>query len=111
MLVGDEGSSVEGDIVTPLAISYHSSHLDIIWLWKNEDKSVSPRCILRSLKGNIQTGSAHARNIVYFRINLCKLCDGPIRLLADHDFTVRCIQVELTRPLDGTFKQAKSVHF
>ena len=31
---------------------------------------------------------------VYFRLNLCKLCDGPIRLLADNDFTVRCIQVE-----------------
>ena len=28
---------------------------------------------------------------VYFRLNLCKLYDGPIRLLADHDFTVRCI--------------------
>ena len=36
------------------------------------------------------TGSTHARNI---RLNLCKLYDGPIRLLAD-DFTVRCIQVE-----------------
>ena len=31
-------------------------------------------------------GSAHARNI---RLNLCKLYDGPIRLLADHDFTVK----------------------
>ena len=29
---------------------------------------------------------------VYFRLNLCKLYDGPIRLLADHDFTVRCIR-------------------
>ena len=37
-------------------------------------------------------GSAHARNI---RLNLCKLYDRPIRLLADHDFTVQCIQVEL----------------
>ena len=27
------------------------------------------------------TGSTHARNI---RLNLCKLYDGPIRLLADH---------------------------
>ena len=25
---------------------------------------------------------------VYFRLNLCKLYDGPSRLLADHDFTV-----------------------
>ena len=42
------------------------------------------------------TGSVHARNIhiQYFHLNLCKLYDGPIRLLADHDFTVRCIQVE-----------------
>ena len=40
-------------------------------------------------------GSMHARIIsVYFRLNLCKLYDGPIRLLTDHDFTVRCIQVE-----------------
>ena len=31
---------------------------------------------------------------VYFCLNLCKLYDGPIRLLTDHDFTVRCIQVE-----------------
>ena len=33
---------------------------------------------------------------VYFHLNVCKLYDGPIRLLADHDFTVRCIhdQVE-----------------
>ena len=26
---------------------------------------------------------------------------GPIRLLTDHDFTVRCIQVNM-QPLDGT---------
>ena len=69
MLVGDEGSSVEGDIVTPLAISYHSSHLDIIWLWKNEDKSVSPRCILRSLKGNIQRAPRVCVISVYFCVN------------------------------------------
>ena len=30
----------------------------------------------------------------YFHLNVCKLYNGPIRLLADHDFTVRCIQVE-----------------
>ena len=31
---------------------------------------------------------------VYFGFNVCKLYNGPIRSLADHDFTVRCIQVE-----------------
>ena len=36
------------------------------------------------------------------RLNLCKLYDGPIRLLADYDFTVRCIQ-DRRRPLEGTF--------
>ena len=34
------------------------------------------------------------RVISYLRLNIRKLYHGPIRLLADHDFTVRCIQVE-----------------
>ena len=45
---------------------------------------------------------------VYFHLNVHKLYDGLIRLLADHDFTVRCIQVD-TRPLDGTFNCVREV--
>ena len=37
---------------------------------------------------------APCMRVICIPINLCKLYDGPIRLLADHDFTVRCIQVE-----------------
>ena len=45
---------------------------------------------------------------VYFRLNVC--ANGPIRLLTDHDFTVRCIQVELIArsrwmvPLNSSYK-------
>ena len=45
-------------------------------------------------KGTIQRAPCMRVISVYFRLNLCKLYDGPISLLADHDFTVRCIQVE-----------------
>ena len=44
-------------------------------------------------KGTIQRASHMRVKSIYFCLN-CKLYDGPIRLLADHDFTVRCIQVE-----------------
>ena len=36
---------------------------------------------------------------VYISLNVCKLYNGPIRLLVHHDFTV-----DRTRPSDGTFK-------
>ena len=50
--------------------------------------------LFHQVKGTIQW-APHMRVIsVYFRLNLCKLYDRPIRLLADHNFTVRCIQVE-----------------
>ena len=47
-----------------------------------------------AIKGTIQR-APHMRVIsVYLHLNLCKSYNGPIRLLANHDFTVRCIQVE-----------------
>ena len=49
---------------------------------------------LGNFKGTIQRAPRMHVISVYFRLNLCKLYDGPIRLLADHDFTVRGIQVE-----------------
>ena len=46
------------------------------------------------VEGTIQQAPRMHVISVYFCLNLYKLYDGPIRLLADHDFTVRCIQVE-----------------
>ena len=43
------------------------------------------------IKGTIQRAPCMHIIFVYFRLNVCKLYNGPIRLL---DFTVQCIQVE-----------------
>ena len=43
---------------------------------------------------------------VYFRLNLCKLYDGQIRLLADHDFIVQVELIARGRG-GGTFNPSK----
>ena len=58
-------------------------------------------------KGTIQQAPRMHVISIYFRLNVCKLHNGPIRLLADHDFTVRIDVFKLNRlhaALDGTFK-------
>ena len=49
--------------------------------------------VFASFKGTIQRAPRMGVMSIYFRLNICKLYNGPIRLLVDHDFTVRCIQV------------------
>ena len=44
--------------------------------------------IYLSLKGTVQRALCMHVISVYFHLNLCKLYDGPIRLLVDHDFTL-----------------------
>ena len=48
----------------------------------------------RLIEGTIQQALRMHVISIYFRLNVSELYNGPIRLLADHDFTVRCIQVE-----------------
>ena len=50
--------------------------------------------IVNLVKGTIQRAPCIRVISVYFCLNVCKLYNGPIRLLVHHDFTVRCIQVE-----------------